>query len=228
MTLTTILNFARAQAQTDSNGLTDGNGIIFGNEALQDFHRKLVNAGVDASQIREAYQNITANTGTYLYPTDMLLLKSIELDFSGNGGANYKTASQIDISNLPGSPQASFSWYRANADTRTPLFDDHGDWFEIFPTPPSTISQGIRIVYFIQPTEYTSVGDTVAYPESLDTAILGWRVAASFLYSLGDIAKGDAFNQKYEERVKQYIATLGRGTQQPTQAVPVQITGWEF
>lgn len=226
MTLTTILNFARAQAQTDSNGLTDGNGIIFGNEALQDFHRKLVNAGVDASQLQESYDTTSIDSGgraAFLFPTNMAFLKAIEVDFT-NTGNNYKTASQIDVSNLPGSPQASFSWYRSNADTRSPLFDSRGDWGEIFPAAVALV----RIIYFTQPTEYTAVGDTVAYPESLDTAILGWRIAASFLYSLGDIQKGDAFNQKYEERVKQYIATLGRGTQQPTQAVPVQITGWEF
>ena len=54
-TLSNVLAFARAQAQTDVNGLTDANGIIFANEALQDFHRRLVGAGVDASQIQESY-----------------------------------------------------------------------------------------------------------------------------------------------------------------------------
>ena len=86
----------------------------------------------------------------------------------------------------------------------------------------------IRIFYFLKPTLYTATSDTVAYPESQDNATLGWRIAAMYLYSLGNILQGDAFNMKYEERVKEYVSTLGRGSQQPIQATPIQATGWEF
>ncbi len=228
MTLATILNFARAQVQTDSNGLTDANGIIFANESLQDFHRRLVASGVDASQLQESYTSITANTGTYLYPTNMLFLKAIELNFTDTSASNYIMAEQVDISNIPG--KTSFSWLRSNASQRTPLFDDHGDWFEIFPTPTISNSQGIRIFYFLQPTQYVATSDTVSYPESLDTTILGWRIAANYLYSLGTerIPDGDKFMARYEERVKQYIATLGRGVQTPNQTQGLQLTGWDL
>lgn len=227
MTLSTILNFARAQALTDSNGLTDATGIIFANEALQDFHRRLVNAGVDASQLQESYTAAVAGQGTYLYPTDMMFLKAIELNYTDTNAQNYKLAQQVDVSNLP---TGSFSQLRVNASKQTPLFDDRGDWYEIFPTPTSAdnVSQLIRIFYYLKPTEYTAVADTIAYPESLDTSILGWRIAASFLYSLDKVEIGNAFNAKYEERVRQYIGTLGRGVQTPTEAVPIQMDGFEF
>lgn len=223
MTLSTVINFARIQAQTDSNGLTDAKAIVFANEALQDFHRKLVTYGTDASQLQESYMTGTAGQGTYLYPTDMLFLKAIEVDYTNQGATSYLKAEQVDISNLQGT---SFSFLRANQPQNSPLFDDHGDWFEIFPTPVGDVL--IRIFYFLEPTEYTSVSDTVAYPESLDTALMGWRIAASWYYSLNKMNEGDAFNNKYEERVKQYIQTLSRGTQQPTQAQGLQISGWEF
>ena len=224
------LSFARTQAQTDSNGLTNANGIIWGNEALVDFRRRLIAAGVDASQLQESYQDATAGTGTYLYPTNMFWLKSIELNYSNSTAADYKTATQLDVSNIPGGK--SFGWLRTNANASQPYFDDRGDWFEIFPTPTaaSNLSQMMRIFYFLEPTEYTAVGDTVSYPESLDYRILGWRIAASYLYSLGEnkIAQGDAFNLKYEERVRQLISTLSRGSQQPIQSQGLQISGWEF
>jgi len=230
MTLATVLAFARAQVQTDSNGLTDANGIIFANEALQDFHRRLVSRGVDASQIQEAYTPATANVGTYLYPTDMLFLKAIELNYTDTNPSNYKQAQQVDISNLAG--QSSFSWLRGNASKSLPQFDDHGDWFEIFPTPTSSdaLSQLIRIYYFLKPTEYSATSDTVAYPENLDTTILGWRIAASYLYSLGTarIPDGDKFNAKYAERLENYISTLSKGVQTPLQATTLPITGFEF
>ena len=225
-TLQTVLNFSRAQCQSDSNGLTDANGIIFANEALVDFHRRLVDKGVDASQLQEAYMNGVSGQGTYSYPTDMLFLKAIELNYSGNQNG-YITANQVDVSNLAG--WNSFTDLRLNANPWNPQFDDHGDWFEIFPTPTNgNLNALMRIFYFLKPTEYTSTSDTIAYPESQDIRILGWRICADYYYSLNKFLEGDAFNAKYDERVTQYISTLGRGTQQPIEATPIQLSGWEF
>src|SRR3990167_348445 len=232
MLLSTVLAFSRAQAQTDSNGLTDANGIIFANEALQDFHRRLVNKGVDASQLQESYTTATVPTAgdgsTFLYPTDMMFLKAIEINYTDTTANNYLTALQLDVSNLKG--QSSFSWLRGNADKNAPQFDDRGDWFEVFPafTSADNLTKAIRIIYFKKPTDYTAVGDTVAYPENLDQAILGWRIAASYYYSLNKMDEGNMFNDKYEERVNQYINTLARVVQQPLQATPLSISGWEF
>lgn len=227
-TLSTVLSFARAQAQTDSNGLTDANGIIFANEALVDFHRRLVDKGVDASQLQEAYTDGVANQGTYLYPTDMLFLKAIEVNFQGGDPTNYQVASQVDVSNI--AAWRSFSELRKNCNVLNPQFDDRGDWFEIFPTPTgaNNLTQLIRIFYFLKPIEYTSTGDTIAYPESQDIRILGWRIAADYYYSLNKMIEGDAFNAKYEERVIQYCATLSRGSQQPITATVLQLDGWSF
>lgn len=221
-TLSTILSFARAQAQTDNNGLTDTKGIIFANEALLDFHGKMIAHGIDASQTQEAYTSSTANQGTYLYPTDMWFLKAIEVTFDGT---NYLTASQIDVSNLPG---GSFSFVRANQNPQFPLFDDRGDQFELFPTPKVTVTNMFRIFYFLEPTEYTSTSDTISYPVSLDYRILGWRIAASYLRSLRDFDGALDANGEYEKKVDKLVKTLGRGTQQPMQATPIQTAGWEF
>src|SRR3990167_631049 len=226
--LSDALSFARTQSQTDINGLSNAHGIIFANEALVDFRRRLIVAGVDVSQLQESYRDGAGNVGTYLYPTDMFWLKSIELNYGGTNADGYLTATQLDVSNIPGNK--SIGWIRTNASTSNPYFDDRGDWFEIFPTPTSDSSQLIRIFYYLEPTEYSAVGDTIVYPESLDYRALGWRIASNYKYSLGgdNIKEGDAFNLKYEERVKQLIATLSRGVQQPIQATPLQISGWEF
>jgi len=226
MILSDILSFARTQAQTDTNGLTNATGIILTNEALSDFHRRLVNGAIDASQLQESYTDGTV-TGTYLYPTDMLFLKAIELDYSGLGGPNYRKAEQVDVSNLP---NGGFSYLRSYGSTEFPQFDDRGDWFEIFPTPTAAIDNLIRIFYFLKPTAYTAVSDTVAYPENMDVAILGWRIAAMYYYSLNKMVEGDLFNLKYDERVKQYISTLSRGVQQPLQASQPDYyrAGWDL
>jgi len=225
-TLATVLSFARAQAQTDSNGLTDANGIIFANEALLDFRRRLQTKGVDAAQLQESYETITADTGTYLYPADMAWLKAIELNYTDQNEQNYKTAQQVDVANLPSGQ--SFSWLRKNAGTGDPMWNDMGDWFEIFPTPVATNAQGIRIFYYLEPTEFTSTSDNISYPESLDYRILGWKVASNYLYSLEKYDGAAVFEQKYNQRVIELISTLSRGSQQPIEAQALQITGWEF
>lgn len=232
-TVTTVLTFARAQAQTDSNGLTDTKGLIFANSRLNDLHRQLVNHGVDASQIQEAYCDATVPTnpgdGTRLaYPTDCLGLKTIEVNYTDTTAANYIRAEQVSISNLPSG--TSFSWLRQNGSTQAPKFDDHGDWYEVFPefTSSASVSRAVRLVYFLKPTQYTTVSDTIAYPESLDDAILGFGIAADYYYSLNKFNEGAAFEKKYQDRVTQYISSLGRGSEQPLQATTIQTTGWEF
>lgn len=227
MTLATVISFARAQAQTDSNGLTDAKGIIFANEALLDFHNTLIHSGVDASQTQEAYTDGTVNQGTYLYPTDMWFLKAIEVNFQDTTPDNYRTAQQIDVSNLP---NGSFSWVRENQNHQWPLFDDRGDQFEIFPTPTSAdnVTQMFRIFYYLEPTEYTSTTDTIAYPESIDYRILGWRIASSYLKSLGNWESAIPFDQEYTQKVEKLKQTLSRGVQQPMEAIPIQSTGWGY
>lgn len=227
-TLQTVLNFARAQALTDSNGLTDTNGIIFANEALQDIARRFIASGIDGIGIQEAYTDATANVGTYLYPTDMFFLKAIEVNYQDTTPGNYIVANQVDQSNI--SAGRSFSWLRANQSARFPLFADNGDWFEIFPTPTAAnnLSQLMRIYYFLEPTEFSSTSDSINYPFSLDYRMLGWRIASSYLKSLSSWDSVPQFDLEYENRMKDLIKTLGRGVQQPMQAVPIQDTGWFF
>jgi len=227
-TLNTVLSFARAQVQTDNNGLTDTKGIIFANEALLDFHRQMIAHGVDASQLQEAYMDAQANVGTYLYPTDMFFLKAIEVNYTDTTPSNYITAAQMDVSNI--SAENSFSWLRANQNRLFPKFDDRGDWFEIFPTPTSanSLTSLFRIFYFLEPTEYTDISDTLSYPETLDYRILGWRIASSYLKSLGNWESAAPFDVEYEKKVQDIIKTLSRGVQTPMQATVIQNTGWQY
>lgn len=158
----------------------------------------------------------------------MFWLKAIELNYGDTDPSGYKTATQLDISNIPAN--RSFGWLRENASTTNPWFDDHGNWFEIFPTPTggNNLTQLIRIFYFLEPTEYSSVADTIAYPESLDYRVLGLYISASYLSSIQNMVASAASMQKYEDRVVQLIATLRRGTQQPLQAQAIQDTGWNL
>src|SRR3990167_6946534 len=133
--LSSVISFARTQAQTDSNGLTNDNAVIFANEAILDFRRRLIAAGVDAGQINEYVQEGTVNTGIYAYPSNpsVMWLKTIELNYSNTQADGFVKANQLDVANIPGNK--SVGWVRTNASSQNPYFDDRGDEYEIFPTP---------------------------------------------------------------------------------------------
>lgn len=227
-TLSQVIDFARAQCQTDSNGLLDATAIIFANSRIVDFHRQLVKSGVDASQLQEAYATLTApvtgNGATATYPSDCLALKTIEVNFTDTSAQNYIRAEQVDVANLGG--RNSFSDLRINQSTMAPQFDDRGDWYEIFPAQACTV----RLFYYLKPTEYSSTSDTISYPESQDYRILGFGLSADYFNSLNKFDEAAVFESKYQERVRQYVETLGRGASQPIQAsVPdVGNNGWMF
>lgn len=185
-----------------------------------------MSAGVDAAQVQEAYADMDASTGTYTYPSDLFWLKTLELNYTSNVQQDYITAQQVDVSNLPN--MESFGWLRTNANANAPYFDDRGDWYEIFPTPVSGNSQGIRLFYFLEPTPYTATSDTVAYPESLDDRTLAYRMAADYYRMLNKFEEALAYDAQYESRVKDIIATLSRGSQQPITAITQQWSGFEF
>lgn len=227
-TLAQVGTFSRAQCQTDSNGLSDTNLIIFANSRLVDFHRQLVANGIDASQLQEAYCTIATpslgNGATATYPTDCLALKTIEVNFTDVSAQNYVRAEQVDVANISG--QTSFSYLRQYANAWSPQFDDRGDWYEVFPAQGCTV----RLFYYLKPTEYTATSDTIAYPESQDYRILGFGICADYYNSLNKFEEALAFEKKYQDRVTQYIETLGRGSSQPVQAQVLNIgnAGWAY
>ncbi len=189
---------------------------------------------MDASQIQEAYCDAvipsSGNGTTLAYPTDCLGLKTIEVNYTDTNPQNYIRAEQVDVSNL--NNRNSFSYLRQYASTQAPQFDDRGDWYEIFPSFVSgnNVSQAIRIFYYLKPTEYTATTDTISYPENQDYRILGWGMCADYYYSLNKFEEGSVFEKKYQDRVTQYIETLGRGSQQPIQATVLSVgdNGWAF
>ena len=145
-----------------------------------------------------------------------------------NNANNYVLATQVDVSNIPGS--ASFSQLRVNQPSSSPLFDDRGDTYEIFPAFSSGMNtaNAIRIFYYLTPTPYATTGDTLVYPVTLDWYILALRVASLYFQALQKFNEADFWENKYMARIAKNITTLAQGSKQPISPTPLVISGWEF
>ena len=225
-TVSNVLTYTRQMCQTDSNGITDAQGILYTSDALQDFIRSLVERGVDAAQLQESYTTLTAGQGGYAWPDNMFALKTIELRYGGSSQQDYIQGERVDVANLQG--DTSFDYLRVNQPSNHPLFDNRGDTYEVFPTPTTTNAGGIRIFYYILPSDYTTTADTIAYPASLDPKCLAAKNSYYYNMTLGkpDIAQG--FENEYQARLNKLIRILAPKSKQPIRAQILNLTGWEF
>lgn len=220
------IQYAQQLAQTDSNGIGSVAALGFYNDALQTMTRDLINRGIDAAQTQEAYTDLSTNVpNTYAWPLDMYALKTIEVNWQDQTAQNYIQATAMDVANIQ---SQSFSWLRANQSQTNPLFDNRGDTFEIFPTPAVGNGQGIRIFYYLTPTEAVSVGEAIVYPQTLDYRALSAKMAALYYKTQNDTNMAAVYEQEYGQRVDKIIKILAPGTQQPISPKPLAIAGWNF
>ncbi len=220
------ITYAQQLAQTDSEGIGSVLGLALYNDAYQAWTRDMLTRNIDAAQTQEAYRDISTNSpNTYLWPSDMYALKTIEVNWEDTTEQNYLQASAMDVANIQ---NRSFSWLRANQPQTAPLFDNRGDQFEIFPTPTTGNAQGIRIFYYLAPTEVTNVGQAINYPQLLDYRTLSAKMASMYYKTQNDTNMSEVYEQEYRERISKIISILAPGTQQPITPQPLAITGWNF
>lgn len=227
-----VISYANTKIQGNGN-IGSTQGISFINDANLDFHLELINRGVDASELQETYyQTVTPVTGTnpstFLFPADMLFLKTITVNFMDQTEQNYIQAQQIDVANTPG--QASFQWFRINQPTNAPLFDNRGDWYEIFPSfqANNNLTNAIALFYYLVPTTYSTTADALSYPESTDLYILANKVLSLYYESISKFDDAAYFQKVYMDRIGRFVKFMTRGSDQPVQAKGVPLTGWSF
>ena len=115
-----------------------------------------------------------------------------------------------------------------NQPQSSPLFDNRGDTFEIFPTPIAGNSQGIRIFYFLKPEDAPDVGTAIPYPQLLDPRTLSCKMAAMYYRTQNDLNMAAVYEAEYQQRMTKIIRIVEPGTQQPISPTPLQISGWQY
>lgn len=220
------ITYTQQLCQTDSNNIGSVLGLALYNDARMEWTRDMLNKNMDAAQTQEAYRDLSTNSpNTYLWPDDMFALKTIEVNWSDTTEQNYLQADSLDVANIQ---YKSFSWLRANQSQTKPLFDNRGDQFEIFPTPIVGNAQGIRIFYFLKPTDATSVEEAIPYPQLLDPRTLSFKMASTYYRTQSDKDMASEYENQYQQRMSKVIRIVEPGTQQPITPTPLAITGWNL
>lgn len=233
-TLSSAISYARVISGKDANTLKDDPAIAFANDGLLWLRQRLAERRKDlfatetAINIAATHLVGGATPGTFSVPTGtFLVLKALSVNLTDPTDlSQFKVATQVDPSNTP--PGTSFDWLRKNQPADQPLFDYRGSTFEILPTPTVALTGAVKAWTFTAPTEYTTTGDTIAYPESINYRILSYLIAAFYLYSIGEDTDAAIKERRAEAMIESIISVVGTGTQQPTQTKGVGLTGFEF
>lgn len=224
-TVASVIGYSQQLAQADANSITSVLGVSLFNDAFQDMTRDLIERGIDAAQTAESYATLSPSDnppGRFAWPSDMFALKTIEVDYTNMGGQNYLQAKRVDVANLQG--DTSWDYLRLNQPTRAPLFTNHGDTGEVFPTPVG--STLVRIYYYVTPTEVTSVTDSISYPQTLDYRMLSAKMDSLYHLSQENLPMSQAFEAEYQRRLNKVKNILAPQSKQPIQPEKLHLTGW--
>ncbi len=222
-TVASVIAYTQQISQTDVGGISSVLGVAFYNDALQDMTRDLIERGIDAAQVQESYTSI-ASSGRFAWPSSMFALKTIEVDYTNSGGQNLLQAQKMDVSNIQGS--TSWDYLRLNQPAQEPIFTNHGDTGEIFPTPANVAL--IRIYHYLTPTEATTVGDSIAYPQTLDYRMLSAKMASMYYKMQENPEMAKVWDDDYQRRLGKTKSILAPQSKQPTKPKGLEITGWQF
>jgi len=229
-TLSDSAKIARQLASTSATGLTTTLVVDFSNYASMKLRKMLIDKGIDACPVQESTKTLVDGQGTYLYPADMFYVpKYVEINWwTPSDQSLWVQTDKVAESNLL--PNKGISWLRKNQSASKPLIDYRGDYYEILPTPLAsfrTLTNALRIFYYLQPTLYTALTDTMTYPESLDYFSFGELVKNLYLYSLEKITKDD-MEKSFIQEVGKLVSIIQGDGSSPTRAKGLRLTGFEF
>lgn len=101
-----------------------------------------------------------ANTNIYAKPSDLLLLKRLELSYRDTNPDSYRVARPVTQAQM----KLSDSWFAQNASISDPLYRDEGVNYVIYPTVTAATAGAMfyKLWYVPYPPDFTDLGSTSA------------------------------------------------------------------
>jgi hypothetical protein len=128
-----------------------------------------------------SYQNLVANQQAYAFPTDILTIKRLEVDYDGDG--DYILSDHVDMGTID-STIATSAEINDNFNTGNPKYDAWNNSAYLFPVPDAAVNSGLIIWYNAEVTELTATtGGNTAEPALAEPFHIVLSLGASLDYA---------------------------------------------
>lgn len=225
-TVQEAIAYARIKVRdVNTEALTDADALKFASDFEAKARRLIVQKRKSLFITGGTMDVLTSASGIFDIPADVLLVKNVAIDLTGQGKKFPVTP--VDGANLP--YHSTLQYLRESQPMATPLIDFRGDKFEIFPTPTVNVLGGLEWQGHLLPEPYTLVTDEVEYPFTQDIYALGNGIAALYLEPL-DAERSAALAKEAFGRVLEIIDMNGPGSQIPVKMTLTNpyLNGWNM
>ena len=135
------------------------------NRAYHKIANRIASLGQDF-YYREATANLVASQSLYGLPSDCRKIERLEVTYDG---ASYRKAIRMDR-NAPNDPNSAWSQDR-------PHYALTGNMFEIFPTPTTNVTAGIKLWYLESVVDLSDNADEPSLPDIYGDLPIEYAVA---------------------------------------------------
>lgn len=218
-----LRNFTRRITKTNSTTYTNNDVDasinnylhLFVNEAIQsmdgwDFEGEIATTSLVASQQE------------YVFPSDILKIKRIEITYDGT---NWYKVRFADVNTLD--TTADSTTVNQNFQTTNPFADIHDSSIFLYPIPTATSTNGLKIWYENEVTELSADADEPTIPEAYQKGLC-YGAATDYFDREAESKKSRYMEQKMEKNIFRMKDFVNRRNQDREYTIEQNFVDFEY
>lgn len=217
-----IANFARFLTNTNTTTFSAADLYASVNTYYHFFVNEILEA-MDGWDFKGeiATANLVSAHQEYVFPTDILKIKRVEITYDGT---NWYNASPFDI-NMRSTATDTTS-VASDFEKSSPYFDAYDNSMFLYPIPDANVTNGLKIWYEKEATELSSATDEPVIAEAYHKG-LSYGAAKDYFQKYGKTEANvmEAELQKYISRMKVFY---NRKTQDDIYKVETSFVDYEY
>jgi hypothetical protein len=173
----------------------------------------------DSALQKTDFVNLVAAQGTYILPTDLLVLRSLRYKFS-----DMLSFSALRYKNMQEFDNAIDGWDGAAYTNSSPIyFTMYEGKAILFPVPDRSATAGLKVLYNQKPADVAVVGDSLALPSLYHNTIFRYCMWQASLLD-EDLEPAMMYQNTFQQGL---VALANNETKDPVETYPT-ITVMEF
>lgn len=173
-----------------------------------------------------ATTNLVANQQEYVFPTDILKIKRVEITYDGT---NWYNAQPFDI-NMRGTATDTTS-IASDFDKSSPFFDAFENSLFLYPIPDAARTAALKIWYEDEVAELSNATDEPDFAEAYHKGLC-YGAAKDWFQKYAEVPANIKKAQMMENEMQAYITRMkvfyNRKTQDDVYAVETGYVEWEY